>query len=90
MFAILKEQTLLPAPNPIRVGDNFIGNPLPEVYLAEGYKPVKFTNQPEPQGDGYYAETWMETEGEILQVWEWVEDPNIPDGEALSILMGGD
>lgn len=90
MFAILKEQTLLPAPNPLRIGDNHYGNPLPEVYLAEGYKPVKFTNQPEPQGDGYYAEIWRETEGEILQVWEWVEDPNIPDGEALSILMGGD
>lgn len=78
------------APNPILHNGSYIGNPPGSVYEAEGYKPVKYTDQPEPLGDGYYMETWTETEAEIVQGWEWVDDPNIPDEEALNIIMGGE
>lgn len=78
------------APNPILIDGSYIGNPPTSIYEAEGYKPVKNTDQPEPIGDGYYMETWTETETEIVQSWEWVDDPNISDEEALNIIMGGE
>lgn len=78
------------APNPILIDGSYIGNPPDSVYEAEGYKPVRYTDQPEPLGDGYYMEKWTETETEIVQGWEWVDDPNISDEEALNIIMGGE
>lgn len=78
------------APNPILHNGSYIGNPPGSVYEEQGYKPVRFTDAPEPIGDGYYMENWTETETEIVQGWEWVDDPNISDEEALNIIMGGE
>lgn len=78
------------APNPILRNGSYIGNPPDSVYEEEGYKPVRYTDQPEPLGDGYYMENWTETDTEIVQGWEWVDDPNISDEEALNIIMGGE
>lgn len=59
------------APNPIRVGDNYIGNPPADLLLELGYKPVRYTDYPaEEPGEGYYwRETWTETEDSIVQGW---------------------
>ena len=71
------------APNPILVGGNWIGNPPGEVYEAEGYKPVVYTDPPTEPREGYqWSETWSETAEEIVQGWELVEVP-ITDEEAL-------
>ena len=71
------------APNPIHIGNRWRINPPAEVYLAEGYKPVTFTEPPTEPGEGYqWSETWSETETEIVQVWVLVEIP-ITDEEAL-------
>ena len=71
------------APNPILVGDNWIGNPPGEVYEAEGYKPVTYTEPPTEPGEGYqWVESWSETAEEIVQGWVLVEVP-ITDEEAL-------
>ena len=81
------------APNPILHNGSRIGNPPPEIYLAEGYKPVSLTNQPEPPGVGWWVETWTETEDAIVQGWVWHEaadEDEISDTEALALLTGGD
>lgn len=81
------------APNPITVNGVRIGNPPGEVYAAEGYKRVSYTEQPEPQGVGRWNETWTETDEAIVQGWSWNEatdEDEISDSEALSILAGGD
>lgn len=79
------------APNPIRVDGNYVGNPPGDVYLAEGYKPVRHT-EPGETPDGYFwAETWTETDSEIVQGWEAVELPDeVGADEAMEILFGGD
>ena len=81
------------APNPILVDGAYIGNPPGSVYEAEGYKPVKNTDQPEPRGTGWYVETWAETDEAIVQRWEWHEatdEDEISEGEALDMLLGGE
>lgn len=80
------------APNPILHNGVWIGNPPTEVYEAEGYKPVVYAEQPEPQGVGRWEETWTETDEAIVQSWSWHEatdEDEISDSEALNILAGG-
>lgn len=89
-YAKLLNNNVQYAPNPINIDDNWYGNPSEEVYLEQGYKPVIYTQQPESQGYGYYAEAWEETETDIIQVWEWVEDDSVSADEAMEILFGGD
>lgn len=88
-YAKLKNGYPIYAPNPIVIGDRLLGNPEDSVYVSLGYKPLRLTEQPEPQGDGYYAESWDDSAGEIVQRWSWVEDSNISDDQALSIILGG-
>lgn len=81
------------APNPIIVDGKRIGNPPPEVYRANGYKPVNYTEQPEPPGVGHWEETWTETGEAVVQGWSWhvaTDEDEISDSEALNILSGGD
>ena len=81
------------APNPIIHAGVRIGNPLAEVLEAEGYKPVQYIGQPEPQGAGWWIETWEETAEAIVQGWVWHEETDedeISSEEALDILMGGE
>lgn len=71
------------APNPLLNGEVYIGNPPDSVYETQGYKPVTYTSMPEAPNGYYYTETWTETEDEIVQGWELVEEP-ITDEEALT------
>ena len=71
------------APNPILHDGLWYGNPPGEVYLAEGYKPVVYSDPPTEPREGYqWSETWSETDTEIVQGWVLVEVP-ITDEEAL-------
>lgn len=84
IYAKLIEGGLIFAPNPIKVGDAYIGNPPGSVYEAEGYKPVRYTDPPTEPGEGYqWQESWSETDTEIVQGWELVELP-ITEEEALT------
>lgn len=81
------------APNPILHNGRWYGNPPADIYLAEGYKPVTYTDQPEPQGDGWWVELWTEDNLNIYNTWEWHEatdEDEISDAEALGTIMGGD
>ena len=71
------------APNPILHNGLWYGNPPGDVYTAEGYKPVRFTEPPTEPGEGYqWQESWSETDTEIVQGWVLVEVP-ITEEEAL-------
>ena len=88
-YAKLINGSIFYAPNPILHAGLWYGNPPGSVYEAEGYKPVRFTEPPET-GIGYTAvEGWAETETEIIQTWEIVED-EVDSSEAMEILFGGD
>lgn len=87
-YAKLIDGNLSIAPNPILHAGVRIGNPPAEVYQAEGYKPVVYTDPPgvEP---GYIAiPGWVETEEEIVQTWAVEPEPDEVDGErAMQILF---
>lgn len=81
------------APNPILHNDTYIGNPPVEILLAEGYKPVTYTEQPEPLGVGRWVEVWVEDNLNIYNTWEWHEatdEDEISPEEALDMLLGGE
>lgn len=93
IYAKLINNNLSYAPNPIKVGDSYIGNPPDSVYIQQGFLPVIETDPPEAP-DGYYMEPyWAERAGQIVQEWEAVELPPEPDDitpdEALDIILGG-
>jgi len=81
-YAKLIDGELIFAPNPILVDGNYIGNPPGEVYLAEGYLPVIYTDPPETE-PGYIAVSGWYDEGDaIRQVWTIVPEP-ITEEDAL-------
>lgn len=77
------------APNPLLHNGLWYGNPPGEIYEAEGYKPVRYTDVPETD-IGYTAVAgWTETETEIIQTWEIVE-AEVDPANAMEILFGGE
>lgn len=62
------------APNPIRIGDNWIGNPPGTVYKEEGYLPVTIEVYPsEDPEDGYYwSLVWTEDAEGIYGTWQQI------------------
>lgn len=92
-YAKLINASLVYAPNPILHNGLWYGNPPASIYGAEGYKPVVYTDQPEPQGVGWWNEVWAETDEAVVQGWEWHEatdEDEISDTEAVEMLLGGD
>lgn len=77
------------APNPILHSGLWYGNPTGEIYEAEGYKPVRYTEPPQTD-TGYIAVPgWTETEEEIIQVWKIELEPDeISADRAFEILFG--
>ena len=90
-YAKLINNTPSYAPNPILINGVYIGNPPGEVYEAEGYKPVVYSN---PHGEapaGYqWVETWSEEEGNIVQDWVLDEITELAGDQAMEFLFGGD
>ena len=71
------------APNPILHNGLWYGNPPGEIYEAEGYKPVVYSDPPGDAPDGFqWSEIWSEDDGNIQQGWMLVEVP-ITDEDAL-------
>ena len=77
------------APNPILHDGLWYGNPPSEIYEAEGYKPVRYTDAPTPE-PGYIAvPEWVETEEEIVQTWAVEPEPDeISEERAYRIITG--
>lgn len=78
------------APNPIKHGGLWYGNPPGSVYEAEGYKPVHYTDPPKTQPGFVAVPGWEENDAEIVQTWTVEQDSGeIDDSEALNIILGG-
>ena len=78
-YAKLKDGYPVYAPNPILHDGLWVGNPPAEVYLADGYKPVIYTDPPETE-PGYIAvPIWTETADEIVQMWTEELEPVTED-----------
>lgn len=91
MYAKIENNIFIPAPKKLPGDGTTVYNPLAEMYLAAGYKPVTFTEPPGDPPVGYtYEGGWEETEEAIVQTWTLVELPDdIDDAEALEIILGG-
>ena len=81
-YAKLIDGNLVYAPRKLTVGDYTVYNPTPDMLIAEGYKPVVYTEPPQTE-PGYVAvPSWTENVLEIVQVWT-VEQVPITEEEAL-------
>ena len=79
------------APNPVLHNGLWYGNPPSEIYVADGYKPVRYTEPPTEPGEGYqWSETWSETDTEIIQEWMLIEKTEYDGNEAMDFIFGGE
>jgi len=109
MYARLEHGTLISAPKEIKLRRLVIideetsetaerlfsfRNPTAEQYAEAGYLPVIESAPPEAPEGYHYEPDYTEDGGEIVQVWELVEDPDpeeqeVSAEEALDIILGG-
>lgn len=89
-YGKLTDGILVSAPRKLRDGDILVYNPPAALLEAKGYKPLVYTEAPAVEA-GYAAVSgWTETADEILQTWTTEPEGDIPDTEALEILLGGE
>lgn len=78
------------APRKLNGDGVVVYNPPAEMYAAQGWKPVEFTDAPEAPSGYYYESSWEEQDEEIVQTWHLVELPDeVDDAEAYNIIFGG-
>lgn len=83
-YAKLINNTPVYAQNPILHNGRRIGNPPGEVYEAEGYKPVVYSDFPGEAPAGFqWVDTWSEEDGNIQQGWVLEQIP-ITEEDALT------
>lgn len=105
-YGKLENGILIPAPPVLQIemtfeenGESFdslqkVGNPTAAQYAAQGWLPVIESTPPEPEEGYHFEETYTEGDGEIVQSWVLVADPE-PEPpeptleEALYKLAGG-
>lgn len=94
LYAKLISGTLRSAPKKVTYNGKTIFNPPEEVLLELEYLPVTYTDMPSDTVNGqHYEPHWEQTDTEIVQVWELVEDVAMQEGEltadeALAIITG--
>ena len=89
-YAKLIDETVFFAPRVVIHDTQRIYNPPAELLAAQGFKPVQFTNPPIEESGYVAVPGWEETEAAVVQTWSLVPEGNIPDTEALEILLGGE
>ena len=89
MFAKMIEGMIQFAPSVLSGDGVNVWNPPAEMYLAQGWKPVVFTDEPEAPSGYYYESGWEEQTDEIVQTWTLTPLPDdIDDAELVNILCG--
>lgn len=82
MYAKLQKGMLISAPRTVKWHGCMVNNPSAEKLMELGYKPVVYTDMPTDAETGkHYESSWEETETEITQVWNLVDDPVYPEPE---------
>lgn len=90
MYAKLIDGALNIAPKKLPGDGTTVYNPPAEMYLAQGWKPVQYTDPPEAPEGYYYESGWEEQTDAIMQTWTLVPMPDdIDDAEAYNIIFGG-
>lgn len=88
MFGKVINGILKPAPKKVDIDGLQIWNPSSDQYTEAGWKPVIFTDQPDPEAGYYYAAGWKETTKKITQTWTKTELPDeVSDSEALAAIL---
>ena len=82
MYAKLQNGMLRSAPKTVQWRNCTVNNPSDDKLAELGYKPVRYTDMPTENVEGkHYESSWTETEAEITQVWNLVDDPVYPEPE---------
>ena len=90
MYGKLIDGALQSAPKRLIIDDTQVWNASAEAYLAQGWKPVTFTDAPEAPSGYYYESGWDEQTDAIVQTWTLTELPDdIDEYEAYQIIVGG-
>ena len=80
-YAKLVNGSLRASPKNIEHSGKIICNPKEYALLELGYLPVRNTDMPTDATTGqHYEPHWEQTEMEIVQVWELVEDVVMQEG----------
>lgn len=93
-YAKLVNGSLRASPKNVEYNGRIICNPKEDILLEIGYLPVTYTDMPSDTVNGqHYEPHWEQTDTEIVQVWELVEDVAMQEGEltadeALAIITG--
>jgi len=90
MYAKLIDGNLHIAPRKLPGDGVIVYNPPAEMYAAQGWKPVQYTDPPEAPEGYYYESGWEEQTDAIVLTWALVPLPDdIDDAEAYDIIFGG-
>ena len=91
MYGKLIDGELQIAPKKLNGDGVVVYNPPAEMYLAQGWKSVAYTEQPDDPPAGYYYESgWEEQTDAIVQTWVLIPLPDdIDEAEAYDIIFGG-
>lgn len=82
MYAKLQNGMLHSAPKTVTWNGCTVNNPSADKLVELGYKPVVYTDMPTDAETGkHYESSWTETEAEIIQTWNLVDDPVYPEPE---------
>ena len=82
MYAKLQNGFLRSAPKTVTWNECTVNNPSADKLAELGYKPVRYTDMPTDAESGkHYESSWEETETEITQAWNLVDDPVYPEPE---------
>lgn len=90
MYVKLNDGDFQIAPRKLNGDGVVVYNPPESMYLAQGWKPVEFTDAPEAPEGFYYESGWEETTESIVQTWTLAPLPDdIDDADAFDIIFGG-
>lgn len=90
MYAKLTGDSIVFAPKKLNGDGVVVYNPPTEMYLAQGWKPVRYTDPPEVPEGFYYESGWEEQGDAIMQAWTLTPLPDdIDEAEAYDIIFGG-
>lgn len=82
MYAKLQNGMLRSAPKTVTWNGCTVNNPSADKLVELGYKPVVYTDMPTDAETGkHYESSWTETEAEIIQTWNFVDDHVYPEPE---------
>ena len=82
MYAKLQNGMLRSAPKTVTWKGCTVNNPSADKLVELGYKPIRYTDMPTENVEGkHYESSWEESDTEIIQVRNLVDDPVYPEPE---------